>query len=243
MIPEEVMTEYNLWDKIHNGCVYARVNKGMYGLPQAGRLANDDLVKHLEPHGFHPVPHTPGLWMDDKSDLQFTLVVDDFLVKYTNRKDADRLISALTHNKRYKISTDWEAKWYVGLDLNWNYTKGYVDISMPGYIERALQRFAHPKPKRATHTPRKFQGPEYGARIQYEPGTPFQYPIGISSFLFSALGSQSSDSKTKNEEHVAPPTTTTSIYKEGKRLKPNEATPNIDSDPRLVAESAVVSRL
>jgi hypothetical protein len=32
---------YQLESKISNGYVYAEVRKGMYGLPQAGKLAND----------------------------------------------------------------------------------------------------------------------------------------------------------------------------------------------------------
>ena len=37
MFPEDVIEEYNLWDKIEpDGFVYIEVRKGMYGLPQAG---------------------------------------------------------------------------------------------------------------------------------------------------------------------------------------------------------------
>ena len=56
----------------------------MYGLPQAGHIANDQLVTFLAPHGYHPVPITPGLWKHDTRDLFFTLVVDDFGIKYTH---------------------------------------------------------------------------------------------------------------------------------------------------------------
>ena len=40
-IPDEIITEYNLKNKAHsNGMVYIEIQKGMYGLPQAGMLAN-----------------------------------------------------------------------------------------------------------------------------------------------------------------------------------------------------------
>ena len=52
----------------HNGFVYVEIRKGMYGLPQAGRLANDQLVAKLAPHGYHPCPLTPGLWRHSKRD-------------------------------------------------------------------------------------------------------------------------------------------------------------------------------
>ena len=45
------MELYELHDLVHNGYVYVEIQKGMYGLPQAGKLANDRLQKFLEPHG------------------------------------------------------------------------------------------------------------------------------------------------------------------------------------------------
>ena len=48
------MDKYNLKEKLHNGYIFTRVTKGVYGLPQAGQIAHDDLVKHLEPYGYGP---------------------------------------------------------------------------------------------------------------------------------------------------------------------------------------------
>ena len=54
----------------------------MYFLPQAGRIANDALVKHLAPYGYHPTKNTPGLWTNDISPINFTLVIYNFGIKY-----------------------------------------------------------------------------------------------------------------------------------------------------------------
>jgi hypothetical protein len=35
----------------------------MYGLKQAGLLANHLLQKRLSPFGYYPARHTPGLWL------------------------------------------------------------------------------------------------------------------------------------------------------------------------------------
>jgi hypothetical protein len=58
MLPDKIIALYNLKPKIVNRFVYAKVRKGMYGLPQAGRLANLQLQKFLEPHTatFHSHP-------------------------------------------------------------------------------------------------------------------------------------------------------------------------------------------
>ena len=95
LILDDFMNEYNLWDKVHNNRVYLRINKGMYGLPQAGKLAHDKLKKVLEPHGYHPCRLTPGLWKHKTNSITFTLVVDDFGVKYSSQKDIDHLLNAL----------------------------------------------------------------------------------------------------------------------------------------------------
>jgi hypothetical protein len=53
LIPEEIMCEYKLQHLIKNGNVMARIDKGMYGLPQAGILANKLLKEGLQPHRYH----------------------------------------------------------------------------------------------------------------------------------------------------------------------------------------------
>ncbi len=41
-IPEEIINEYNLHKKVtDSGHVHIEANKGMYGLPQAGLIANE----------------------------------------------------------------------------------------------------------------------------------------------------------------------------------------------------------
>ena len=54
MIPQEFVDKYNLNEKLQNGYIFARVNKGVYGLPQAGRITHDALVKHLKSYVYHP---------------------------------------------------------------------------------------------------------------------------------------------------------------------------------------------
>ena len=83
LIPDEVINEYNLCKiAIPDGYIYAEVTKGMYGLPQAGLLANELLEKQLQEHGYKQREIIPGLWKHDTRDITFTLVVDDFGVKY-----------------------------------------------------------------------------------------------------------------------------------------------------------------
>ena len=51
-IPDEITTEHVLKNKVHSdGAVYIEIRKGMYGLPQAGMLANQLLKRRLAKHG------------------------------------------------------------------------------------------------------------------------------------------------------------------------------------------------
>jgi hypothetical protein len=137
----------------------------MYGLPQAGRLANDQLIKLLAPHGYHPTPLTPGLWTHKLRDIVFSLVVDDFGVRYTSQADADHLLDTL--RQHYQVSVDWTGTRYCGLTLAWDYERRTCDISMLGYIACALQRFQHVAPSKPEHSPHPWQRPTYGAKTQF----------------------------------------------------------------------------
>jgi hypothetical protein len=165
-IPEFIMILYNLYPLVHNGYVMVEIRKGMYGLPQAGILANQQLIVHLAQYGYVPARHTPGLFTHPDRPILFVLTVDNFAVKYVGKEHADHLIQAL--EAKYKITIDWEGKQYCGLTLDWDYdsTPRTCDISMPGYIERALTRFSHPPPKRPQHSPHAWQAPQYGSASQ-----------------------------------------------------------------------------
>ena len=99
------------------------------------------MVTKLAPYGYEIMPFTPGLWRHQSHPTKFTLYVDDFGNKYFTKTDAMHLITALQHN--YEITIDWSGSSYCGLDLKWNYEQEYVDVSMNGYVKRALHRFNH----------------------------------------------------------------------------------------------------
>ena len=56
---------------------------------------------------------------------------------------------------------------YCGLTLYWDYQHNYVDISMPGYVNKQLDRYQHPKPLQAQYAPHQWSLPSYGKSPQY----------------------------------------------------------------------------
>ena len=165
-IPDDIRQRYNL-DKLvaQDGYIYVKIKKGMYGLKQAAVLAYNQLVKFLAPHGYKPIPHTTGLWYHETCPTKFCLCVDDFGIKYYSKDDADHLIQTL--RKYYKLSIDHKGENYCGLTLDWDYVNKHVDISMPKYLRKVLERYQHPPPKQPVYSPHKHNPPVFGQKIQY----------------------------------------------------------------------------
>eukprot|EP00804_Cyclotella_cryptica_P002793 CCRYP_009348-RA/>CCRYP_009348-RA protein AED:0.05 eAED:0.04 QI:0/0/0/1/1/1/3/0/1214 len=110
-IPDHIIKLYKL-DKLvtTDGYVYVLIQKGMYGLPQAGIIAQQLLEKRLALKGYHQSSITPGFWKHDWRPISFTLCVDDFGVKYVGIKHAQHLLQTL--NKHYETSQDWKGERY-----------------------------------------------------------------------------------------------------------------------------------
>jgi hypothetical protein len=95
LFPQDIINPYGLLDKILHGYVYIEICKGMYGLPQAGILANKLLEKRLAKHSYFKQPHTPGLWKHESCPVWYNLVVDDFGIKYIGKEHLLHLYNAL----------------------------------------------------------------------------------------------------------------------------------------------------
>jgi hypothetical protein len=61
-MPDEVIEHYNLREiATPDGFIYCEIQKGMYGLPQAGIIAQELLADRLRNHGYTQSETTPGL--------------------------------------------------------------------------------------------------------------------------------------------------------------------------------------
>ena len=108
-MPEDIIEHYKLRDKATpDGYVYCEIQKGMYGLPQAGIIAQKLLKERLVKHGYHQSKTTPGLWKHDTRPINFSLVVNDFRVKYVGEQNVQHLID--TVRQYYKFSCNWDGE-------------------------------------------------------------------------------------------------------------------------------------
>jgi hypothetical protein len=134
-------------------------------LKQAGLLTSQLLQTRLAPFGYYPARHTPGLWLHKARPISFTLVVDNFAVKYVGKQHVEHLRNALLQT--YELTTDWTATVYSGMTLKWDYKNGTINISMPGYVSNVLSKFQQDAPKHPQHTPSRYVTPMYGAKARY----------------------------------------------------------------------------
>eukprot|EP00804_Cyclotella_cryptica_P028233 CCRYP_014586-RB/>CCRYP_014586-RB protein AED:0.36 eAED:0.36 QI:0/0/0/1/0.33/0.25/4/0/366 len=147
-----------------DGSIYLQANKGMYGLPHGGLIANVLLEKRLNKAGYFQSKLVPGLWSHKTRPISFTLVVDDFGVKYIGKEHALHLQSVI--EQHYKCSTDWTGNRYIGITIDWDYTKRKVHLSMPGYKDKALKQFQH-RATETQHSPFQCKPIKYGAKKQF----------------------------------------------------------------------------
>jgi hypothetical protein len=60
LFPEWTKKQYNLDTYARDGFVFLEIRRAVWGLPQAGILANKLLRKRLVPHGYYECVNTPG---------------------------------------------------------------------------------------------------------------------------------------------------------------------------------------
>ena len=83
----------------------------------------------MERFGYHPVCFTYGLWKYETNNTIFTLVVDNFCVKYTSEANLEHFLNAL--RQKYSITVDTKDKKYIGISLKGDYIQRTVTLSMP----------------------------------------------------------------------------------------------------------------
>ena len=161
-IPEETMKQYNLYDYLDNDTILFEITKCMYGLPQAGFLSQQRLIKHLSKHGYIQDTHVPCLFKHANGTV-FSLVVDDFGVKYPNKAAALQLIQAL--EELYKLHVDWQGEKYLGFRIKFKRAHS-ATLDMPTYIPKALAYFFPNQDITGELSPATYHSPNYGAKQQ-----------------------------------------------------------------------------
>jgi hypothetical protein len=95
LFPSWIVEQYDLAKHQRDGWAYLKMRQAVWGLPQVGILSNKRLRRKLAPFGYYKCIKTPGLWKHETRPLTFTLVVDNFGVKYESKDGVDHLIASI----------------------------------------------------------------------------------------------------------------------------------------------------
>ena len=120
----------------------------------------------MAPFGYHPVQHTPGLWVHDSRKTLFSLVVNNFCVQYCSTEDAEHFLNAL--RSKYLITVNMAATVYIGIKIEWEYVHITVTLSMPSNVRKSLHRFQHILRGGKEYPPHTFAPIQYRQKVQYE---------------------------------------------------------------------------
>jgi hypothetical protein len=119
-MPEDIIAHYHLLDiTTPNEYVYCKIRQGMYKLLQAGIIAQELLVQRLKEHGYTQRKTMPGLWTHVWCPITFSLVNDNFGVKYIGEEHAQYLLQM--ENKYYTCLFKKEGERYCGFTIKWDY--------------------------------------------------------------------------------------------------------------------------
>jgi hypothetical protein len=166
-IPRSTQERYKLTQMDQSGTAMVEISKGMYGLAQAGRLAQDRLILHLAKHGYSQCTRTPCLFYHSERKTLFSLVVDDFGIKYFDVADREHLLNAL--RELYTITTDLKGTAYLGMHINYVRSDDanirMIQISMPGATQAFLDKYQFVPKSQRTDAPAPYTSVKYGTHV------------------------------------------------------------------------------
>ncbi|KAL7489592.1 hypothetical protein ACHAW6_015259 [Cyclotella cf. meneghiniana] len=164
-ILQEFIDKYNLMQHVHNDWIFFEIWQGIYGLPQAGILAQKLLAKHLATNSYYQCECTPGLWCHKWQPIMFTLIVDDFGIEYGGEEHSIHLHDTI--KAHYDITENWQGNLYSGINLHWDYIKHNCHLTMHNYIDTVLTKYNHSPPRKPVISPFKATPITFGVKVQH----------------------------------------------------------------------------
>lgn len=110
-------------------------------------------------------------------NIAFTLVVDDFGVKYKHAHELQHFLDALQEVYKYKV--DMAGKRYLGMTIDIDRAKKTVSLSiMPaGYVQQAINKYDPQHLIPECNSPMMFIQPVYGSKKTQQATTDNSEPL------------------------------------------------------------------
>jgi len=156
------------WMKyVKDGKLMLKVVGALYGLPLAGKIAREHVLKVLAKEGFCETG-VAGLGVNggkEGSKLYWASHVDDYICCSQDYKEIERMVEVL-ETAGYTVKLDKTARQYCGVTLDRPDSETAI-MSMPQYVPRALERFGLQSVKEQD-TPGTPPARQYGQKAQMD---------------------------------------------------------------------------
>jgi hypothetical protein len=119
-----------------------KLEKTLYGLPEAPRSFNDLLHEALSQYGFKNTIYEPCLYTleTEEGSMAILLTVDDTRVGYTRRNDFDKLYQTFEDHPQLIPTVQPNPESYTGYRIEHN-SNGTVSLSQPGYLKKLFFKY------------------------------------------------------------------------------------------------------
>ena len=137
----EIYREYGQYVS-DDGCIYAELERAMYGTVEASRQWYDDLTGKLEQDGFVRNAHEKCIFNKNVDGIQVTVVVyvDDLIITSKSRRLVSCVIEMLKEHYVDVTSARGDVHEYVGMVFELKGEYG-VTVSMTKYLSNVLEEF------------------------------------------------------------------------------------------------------
>ena len=144
-LEEDIYMEFPPWyeDVNPNGKYVFKLNRGLYGLKQAGRQWNKKLDESLRKAGFMKSMQEPCVYYkmfgDNDKTVALAVFVDDIIIAATEDKDIEEVKKFL--KLFFEINDEGDLTWYTGIKVSRNRRLRQIYLSQSQYITDMLKRF------------------------------------------------------------------------------------------------------
>ena len=149
----EMREEYKEFIHQHTGRLMLKLIRSIYGMRQAGYIAQRNLLALLKANGYYESGYDSIFTSNDGKTI-FLTHTDDFAIGYDDEKEVQQLVQMLTEAK-YKITIDMEGKNFCGFEVEYNRNapQPYIALTIEKIIDKAIIRFGYDKVTKTRNTP------------------------------------------------------------------------------------------
>jgi len=144
-LEEDIYMEFPPWyEEVNPGGEYLfKLNRGLYGLKQAGRQWNKKLDESLKKAGFVKSMQEPCIYYkifgERDRTVALAVFVDDIIVAARDDKDIEEVKRFL--QLFFEINDEGDLNWYTGIKISRDRKLRQIYLSQPQYIHDMLKRF------------------------------------------------------------------------------------------------------